>query len=808
MGGVSETQVAAMAAMDRGWPVFPVNGKEPATANGLHDATTDRGRIHTWWGPSSDSGIALSTGEPAGVWVLDLDGEEGKQAVLELQKEHGELPETTAARTGGRGFHLFFRMPEDRDVRNSVGKVAEGVDVRGTGGYVVLPPSRHPSGTRYEWVKGRSPNETPAAPAPDWLLDLVTASVSENGRPSPAEKLPDTIPAGQRNDTLASLAGSMRRRGASREAMRAALHAENMGRCDPPLPEDEVDEIAASIERYPPADDGRAEAVFLDNVDEDWGTPVPLGPELPDDLPTESLPSPLREHVESVARGKQVPAGLPLGVGLAAISTAVASKVEVEVRNDWTELVNSYVGVLLDPANRKSAVESEMAEPLREWERSQAEEHGPDERKALDKKDALEKRLDRAKRQVSKADTQAEEGDALEQLKSTRDRLEELEIPHPERLLTNDVTPEALGRLMDQQHGRASIISSEGDVLRIFAGKYSSGDPTLDIIKKAHTGDPVRVDRVGREGVHLPTPVLTVGLTLQWALLRSLSNRDVLDGEGVLARFLWIAPPSRIGERLTGSDVPDQDPEARDAYAEMLTTLLKAEPAGEKGDGSWNPHTLRLAPEAREVVFGFEEWVEARLAGGGDLAPIRAWGGKLVGNTVRIAALLHAAKRAGWGEEPFAGPIHGDTARSAVRLGEAMVPHARHVLAGELEADSGLERARYLLRRIRELTPDEGEPPSRSELLQAVKQKKGLKTRDELEETLDRLRAHNLVKVVDRPSEGRGRNPAPLVVLHPEHRKSHPRNPRKGPQGGERPDSLDFLDKDSGAESETEEARI
>lgn len=360
-----------MAAMDRGWPVFPVNGKKPATANGLHDATTDRSRIHTWWGPASDHGLALSTGEPSGVWVLDLDGEEGEQSVLELQKKHGQLPETVAARTGGGGYHLFFQMPEGRDVRNSAGKVAEGVDVRGTGGYVVLPPSPHPSGNRYEWIEGRSPEETSPAPAPEWLLDLVTADVSENGRPAPAEELPETIPAGRRNEMLTSLAGSMRRRGASREAMRAALHEENKGRCDPPLPEDEVDSIADSVGRYEPSENGTGPAptgdpVVLEKVDSRVTSRI--GEKKLEPVDAVPLPWPTWTRAcmgaggrEGLAQGWHVIIGAPSGAGKSLTATNLAAcalrqghdtaliSLEMSQQEIVTRLLSIYTGDPIRP---------------------------------------------------------------------------------------------------------------------------------------------------------------------------------------------------------------------------------------------------------------------------------------------------------------------------------------------------------------------------------------------------------------------------------------------------------------------------
>lgn len=536
-----------------------------------------------------------------------------------------------------------------------------------------------------------------------------------------------------------------------------------------------------------------------------WREPIPLGPRPPEDLPSEPLPSPLREHVDSVAAFTQTPTGLPLTLGLAACSAAVAGKAVVEVRSGWREPLNLYLAAVLDPANRKSPVEKAMVAPIREYEREGAREVGPDRRAALDRRDALEKRVSQAKREVADASTPEEEGQALSDLEEARRRLEELDVPTPPRLLVDDVTPEALGKIMAENAGRAAIVSSEGDVLRIFAGRYNSGgDPTLDVIKKAWSGDPVRVDRVGRDGAHLPRPLLTVGLTLQATLLDTLANRDVLEGEGVLARFLWMAPPSLIGERLTGADVPPPDAEARQAYERLLRDLLGLEPAAvDPETGEWEPHVLELDPEARDRLYAWEAEVEDLLADGGDLAPVRAWGGKLVGTTVRLAGLLQVVERAGRRAPPFTAPVSPAATDSAIRLARAFVPHARYVLADEAGVDEELELARYVLRRVREA----GEPElTERDLWQLCRGKTAIEDMGDLREVLARLEAHRLVRRVRRPREGPGREPSPRVEFNPRARDNVPRIPRKARDGDPDADSGDSGDTGGSRDGRSEPA--
>jgi putative DNA primase/helicase len=118
---------------------------------------------------------------------------------------------------------------------------------------IVAPPSRHQLGLRYEWVPGYGLDECTLAPAPGWLLTLLDPPTSFAERSATPLGDDATIPEGERNTVLASLGGTMRRRGFTEGAILAALLTENAARCRPPLPEAEVAKIATSIARYPSA---------------------------------------------------------------------------------------------------------------------------------------------------------------------------------------------------------------------------------------------------------------------------------------------------------------------------------------------------------------------------------------------------------------------------------------------------------------------------------------------------------------------------------------------------------------------------
>lgn len=192
-----------------------------------------------------DANIAVATGEKSGFIVVDVDPEKGGFASMRaLISTYGQLIEKVYQNTGGGGWHILFKHPGIRigNVQNSQ-KLGAGVDVRGDGGYIVITPSLHQSGKRYSW--GTEHNELPDAPT--WLLEILRSPESHTGYSAIGD-----IPEGQRNNTLASLAGVMRRRGMSETAILAALKAENLARCAPPLDDLSVERTARSIARYTP----------------------------------------------------------------------------------------------------------------------------------------------------------------------------------------------------------------------------------------------------------------------------------------------------------------------------------------------------------------------------------------------------------------------------------------------------------------------------------------------------------------------------------------------------------------------------
>lgn len=207
-----------------GIPTCKDMGKHPAIK--WRDGSTNKlSEVRRLWARRPYSGIGLDCGK-SGLYVVDIDPKNGGESSLaELNTTHGEeWHNTRTVHTGGGGMHFYFRnLPGDKAMHNTI--LAPGIDTRGYGGYVVLPPTRHKSGRNYEWSIQR-PWEYQLADIPQWIIQRTATKPVW----TPSGKIPD----GYRNATLASLAGKLRFIGLHPDAIYAALQVQAQFQCENP----------------------------------------------------------------------------------------------------------------------------------------------------------------------------------------------------------------------------------------------------------------------------------------------------------------------------------------------------------------------------------------------------------------------------------------------------------------------------------------------------------------------------------------------------------------------------------------------
>ncbi|WP_142627893.1 bifunctional DNA primase/polymerase [Rhizobium sp. P007] len=159
-----------------------LKSKTPLLSNGFKGARTNGSLVGRMWDSHPTAMVGIPTGEQLGAWVLDVDVHKdengniinGYETLARLEDLHGSLPDTAKAKTAGGGTHYYFKHVPS--VRNR-GGLGAGLDVRGSGGYVIAPGSRTADGREYTWIDYDGEGLPPLADAPEWLLKLVLPSV-------------------------------------------------------------------------------------------------------------------------------------------------------------------------------------------------------------------------------------------------------------------------------------------------------------------------------------------------------------------------------------------------------------------------------------------------------------------------------------------------------------------------------------------------------------------------------------------------------------------------------------------------------
>jgi putative DNA primase/helicase len=258
----------ALAYGQHGWSVLPMpaNGGPKAKVplvkwKPYQTERASEEQIRAWWQQWPDANIGIVTGKISGISVLDIDekpweGKHGHATFLALIDRYKEWPTTLAQKTWSDGTQFIFAY--SLEAGSSAGCYGPDLDGRNDGNIIVVAPSQIVKGPKrgtYQWLS--DPRTTPLAPMPQWLLDQCngTAKRELTGTKVKGAAEARSLKAGKaRNNSLISLAGTMRRRGMSSEAIQAALFIENR-QSTSPLDQEEVEEVAASIERYAPAEE-------------------------------------------------------------------------------------------------------------------------------------------------------------------------------------------------------------------------------------------------------------------------------------------------------------------------------------------------------------------------------------------------------------------------------------------------------------------------------------------------------------------------------------------------------------------------
>ena len=432
---------------------------------------------------------------------------------------------------------------------------------------------------------------------------------------------------------------------------------------------------------------------------EPWPTPRPLACPPPPTLDLEkAIPpglAPFREYCAAVAEALQVPpdAVPPLALALASVGTARA--LEVQLSPQWRETVNLWVCVLMDSAQKKSAILNLLRRPLQEWQKCKHAHLSHALADYDEKRNGLNSQL-AGKREKQKNPT----GDPTklrDEACEIRAKLERMPTLRAPVLIADDITPEALRNDLEINGEKVAYVTAESDAEQLLGKRYGNGGPNLNLILKTKGGDSATTSRASGLRCHLEQPLTCNALIVQMTAVAGVLRDPYAQGRGLVARywFLALAHPSDFVENLKPAQVP---PHLLDWWGTHFRRLLDLPWPGSvilTADGparcEQGPRVLRLTPEADELFTNFRGEVNRRKKEDGDLYDIREFAAKFAGEVARIAAILHALQ-ADEGEL-----IPAETMRAACAWAPFLLAHYKNALGDASEGDD-MKLARRVLR--------------------------------------------------------------------------------------------------------------
>lgn len=378
-----------------------------------------------------------------------------------------------------------------------------------------------------------------------------------------------------------------------------------------------------------------AKGLLLDAAAEQAELPEkrPLFRELPPPpvFPADAL-GPLKAAALAIQSKTQAPIEICAQSVLAVATLAVQAHIDVELPGGGIKpVVNMFVSIA-ESGERKTSVDKIALAPVRDMESQWNREH------KLATAD-YENRLVawKSARSGVKKGTAADMLAALGQI-----GLEPEAPPHP-MLICSDVTPEALVLHLEKGRPMAGLFTAEGGIL---VGGAAFTDEsrmrTAALLNSLWDGEPIRRQRVGTGTTFLPGRRCCAHIMMQQVVADRLLGDSMLDGMGMLARMLVVAPESTAGSRLFKRDAPE-NAAILQAYNDRITALLRMEPATNDLDNrELAPRVLPLDADASAEWIIFHDQCETAIRKNGELVTIKPFAAKLAEHAGRLSAVLTA----------------------------------------------------------------------------------------------------------------------------------------------------------------------
>lgn len=431
----------------------------------------------------------------------------------------------------------------------------------------------------------------------------------------------------------------------------------------------------------------------LDEYGLEWQPPITFEKPTLKEFDVTIFPNALKNMVLSVSRFTQTPVDLAAMCLIGVLSTALQKKFHVEPVLGWREPLNTYTAVLLQASNRKSSVFSLMTGPIFDYELDLIKSHQEQQKKNEKQLSLLTKRIDKLENEYAKTgDIKLQE--TLEELWTLKEEVKPR--PTPTVILDNSTEEAIISRLF-QNSERIAIASSEGDLFERIKSSIKLDASKLDVYLKSWSGDPLRTDRISRDTERLEEPLLTICIAAQPSIIEDMPQK-VID-RGLIPRFLIAMPEDLLGKRDVYNAEP-VDSETKHLYNNLISKLLSFEDK--------DSVALQLSSEAYDVLKKFEHHVETLFLPEQLYSDsLKSWGGKILGNLLRLTGLLHVAKYTEIAEEKADIPttINVETLKNALDLKEyfdAQIINAFGIMFNKESNDL----AQYLLYKLELLTEE------------------------------------------------------------------------------------------------------
>lgn len=559
----------------------------------------------------------------------------------------------------------------------------------------------------------------------------------------------EEIEEGSRNATMFRWAVRYMKRYGDTEEARKQFYME-AERCSPPLPEEELGSIWRSAGKY--YKKIRSQPGYVSPGEYNgtqpvgWEEPIPFGRFHVMPFPVEALPPAIGNYVRAVAKSTQTPVDMAGSVAISMMSTCLQGKFQIRGKADWTEPLNTYVLAIAPPSERKSAVLHAMVRPVNIYEVEYNRRNSGVVEGSRMQKRILEKRQRAIEDQVAKGKAD------MSEVQKIADEIASFTEIRPLKLYVDDITTEKLVSVLSENRGRAALISSEGGIFDTLAGIYTK-NVNIDVMLKGYSGDPIRVDRIGRESECIMNPTLTVLLMAQPNIISEVIGNPTFRGRGLTARFLYCMPESSVGERDYDSDTVSDD--IYREYERCVFNLLE-------DDNGEIAETITLSHDADRLLAAFANEIEPKLIR--EYAEIGDWAGKLVGNVLRISGLLCRAgiyRSHDFLDVSIPLVVDGATMKNAIAIGRYYLNHAQAAFS-VLPENEMFKKAGRILQMIRE------EGYTSFDRRMAMRKCRGFKTVAEIQPVLDFLEDYGYIRQKNMENfQLSGRRPLPKYEVNP-----------------------------------------